>query len=134
MRRRVVVIAILGYLAVLAANRSQLEVRGWSMGPTLWPGDRLLTLPWPGRALRAGALVVVRDPHHTGPGQHLVVKRVAAVEAAGITVLGDDPARSTDSRQWGPLPPSAIRRVVVRRWPDWRTRLHRTPGSDQDRS
>lgn len=116
---------IVGYLGVLAANRSQVEVRGWSMGPTLWPGDRLLTVPWPGRAVRAGQLVVVRDPEHVGDGHHLIVKRVAAVERGGVRVCGDDPHRSTDSRHFGPLTPRDVRRLVIRRWPDWRTPLVR---------
>ncbi len=122
---------ILTYVALWAANRSQVRVAGWSMAPALWPGDRLLTVPVPtplvSRALRAGDVVVVRDPHHVGEGHHLVVKRVATIDAAGIDVGGDDPARSTDSRTWGPLPPASVRRRVLRRLPDWRTPLHR-PG------
>lgn len=128
MRRwqRAVGLVALTYLASLAVNRSLVEVRGTSMEPTLWPGDRLLTVPALPRWVRAGRVVVVEDP--TEPG-HLVVKRVAAApvvgRAHGVEVLGDHPAASTDSRQWGPLPRRAVRRVVVRRWPDLRTRLHR---------
>jgi nickel-type superoxide dismutase maturation protease len=110
------------YLGVLAVNRSLVVVRGASMEPTLWAGDRLLTVPARSASIRPGRLVVVVDP---ADHDHLVVKRVARAEAGWVEVLGDRPAASTDSRTWGPLPRQAVRRLVVRRWPDLRTRLHR---------
>ena len=93
------------------------------MEPALRAGERLMT--WPARpgALRPGRVVVVADP--TDP-DHLVVKRIAGLDGDRVTVLGDHAAASTDSRTWGPVPRAAVRRVVVRRWPDLRTRLHRT--------
>jgi nickel-type superoxide dismutase maturation protease len=123
---------ILAYLGLWTANRSQVRVAGWSMAPTLWPDDRLLTVPVPGplvrRALRAGHVVVVAAPDAPAGQDHLVVKRIRTIDRRGIDVRGDDPAHSTDSRTWGPLPPAAIRAVVVARWPDLRTALHRPPG------
>lgn len=110
------------YVVALAVNRSLVEVRGSSMEPTLWPGDRLLTVPPLRRWLRPGRVVVVVDP---GDPQHLVVKRLARAGSGRVEVIGDHAAGSTDSRHWGPLPVAAVRRVVVRRWPDLRTRLHR---------
>ncbi len=111
------------YLAVLAVNRSVVVVAGPSMRPSLWPGDRLVTLPAVVGSVRPGRVVVVRDPADPG---HLVVKRVVRVLAGGeVEVLGDAPEVSTDSRTWGALPRSAVARVVVRRWPDLRTPLHR---------
>jgi nickel-type superoxide dismutase maturation protease len=110
------------YGITLAANRSMVEVRGASMEPTLWPGDRLLTVPPRRRWLVPGRVVVVADPSDPA---HLVVKRLVSAEDGRVEVLGDHPAGSTDSRHWGPLPIAAVRRVVVRRWPDLRTRLHR---------
>jgi nickel-type superoxide dismutase maturation protease len=92
------------------------------MEPTLWAGDRLLTVPARPASVRPGRVVVVADPADEG---HLVVKRVVSAEAGRVVVLGDQPAASTDSRTWGPLPRRAVRRIVVRRWPDLRTRLHR---------
>ncbi len=76
----------------------RMEVQGDSMAPTLLPGDRLLVLRG-GRA-RLGALVVVADPR--SPRQ-LMVKRVAGIDPSGVTVLGDNPDASTDSRSFGPL-------------------------------
>ena len=68
------------------------------MRPTLLPGDRLLIARW-GRPRRT-ELVVVEDPRRAG---RLMVKRVAAVRERQVTVLGDNPAASTDSRMLGPL-------------------------------
>jgi nickel-type superoxide dismutase maturation protease len=110
------------YLATLAVNRSLVEVRGGSMEPSLWAGDRLLTLPARRGWLRPGRVVVVADPDDPS---HLVVKRLGRVEDGRAEVLGDNSVASTDSRRWGPVPIGAVRRVVVRRWPDLRTRLDR---------
>ncbi len=76
----------------------RMEVQGDSMAPTLLPGDRLLVLR--GGRPRPGALVVVADPR---PPRRLMVKRVAAIDPSGVTVLGDNPDASTDSRSFGPL-------------------------------
>jgi nickel-type superoxide dismutase maturation protease len=111
-----------GYLTVLAVNRSLVEVRGPSMRPALWEGERLFTVPARRGWLAPGQVVVVEDP--TEPG-HLVVKRLTAIGSGQVEVRGDDPAASTDSRIWGPLPLRDVRRIAVRRWPDVRTRLRR---------
>ena len=115
------------YLGVLAVNRSLVVVRGASMDPTLWPGDRLLTAPSPPWPARIGQVVVVRDP--TDP-DHLVVKRLHARRRGAVDVRGDAPPRSTDSRQWGMLPAGAVRRVALARWPDLRTPLRRRITTD----
>lgn len=122
MVRRLLAVVGLLYVAAVAANRSQLKVQGPSMEPTLWPGDRLLTVPVPKRALRAGQVVVVRDPGDPG---HLVVKRLHDVADGTVDVRGDAPERSTDSRTWGRVPVHDVRRLAVARWPDVRTPLRR---------
>jgi signal peptidase I len=134
-RRGTAVLAAL-YLATLAVNRSLVVVRGPSMEPTLWPGDRLLTVPAHPWWLRPGQVVLVAPPE----GPELVVKRVHHIErrragdGAGpsllVDVRGDAPGLSTDSRWWGPLPRRRVRRVAVARWPDLRTRLWRKPADD----
>jgi nickel-type superoxide dismutase maturation protease len=120
--RRLVMVTILVYLGALAANRSQVVVRGSSMEPALWPGDRLLTLPAFPPALRVGTVVVVADPTDRA---HRVVKRIREIGDGTVDVRGDAPDRSTDSRTWGRVPVRAIRRVAVARWPDLRTPLRR---------
>ena len=97
----------------------RVSVVGDSMAPTLAPGDRLLVVG--GARARVGDLVAVADPRLPG---RTMVKRVAAVGPEGVTVLGDNPAASTDSRSLGPLAENAIRgRAVYRYFPDDRRGL-----------
>jgi nickel-type superoxide dismutase maturation protease len=89
------------------------------MLPALAGGDRLLVLRTrrAGRA-EVGHVVALTDPRL--PARALV-KRVAARGAGGVTVLGDNPAASTDSRLLGPVAPEAIRgRAVYRYFPESR--------------
>lgn len=116
-------------VVAVAVNRSLVRVAGASMEPALTDGDVLLTRPATRRCARPGRLVVVADPR---AADHLVVKRVRSVTAEGVDVRGDLPERSTDSRTWGAVPTSAIRRVVVARWPDLRTPLHHRPDAAAD--
>lgn len=89
-------------------------VRGRSMAPALLPGDRLIVRRR-GRGPRIGEVVVVGDPRL--PDRELI-KRVANVDGDRVTLLGDNPERSTDARDFGPVDASAVRWVVVLRyWP-----------------
>ena len=49
-----------------------------------------------------------------------LVKRVVAAGEAGLTVAGDNPAMSTDSRVFGAVP-SVLGRPVYRYHPPWRS-------------
>jgi nickel-type superoxide dismutase maturation protease len=107
--------SLVGVITVLALRRhlDVVEVRGRSMAPALLPGDRLLVarlgLP------RVGDVVLAADPRD--PRRELV-KRVSALDAAGVALRGDNGSESTDARTFGPMPPSAVRwRVVGRYWP-----------------
>jgi nickel-type superoxide dismutase maturation protease len=116
--RRARRIALLGLVAlgvVGAWGFDRCEVDGASMLPTFQPGDRLLLhRRRPGAPLKVGALVAFDDPR---PGEtRLLVKRVAAVAGNTVTVLGDNPAASTDSRTFGPIPLEAITWAVTRRY------------------
>lgn len=94
------------------AGCRRVMVHGRSMAPGLLPGDRLLVVPV--RRFRVGQVVAVPDPRHPA---RLLVKRVAAVDAAGatVTVLGDNPELSTDSRDFGPVPrASVVGRAIYR--------------------
>ena len=113
---------VLGMAAGITVGRRWLdvvEVRGSSMAPSLLPGDRLLveSRTYQLRAPRAGEVVLAADPRQP---QRELIKRVAAVddEAASADLRGDDPAASTDSRQFGAVPVAAIRwRAAYRYWP-----------------
>jgi nickel-type superoxide dismutase maturation protease len=99
----------------------RVEVSGDSMRPTLEPGDRLLVLAW--RRIRAGDLVALADPRLP---ERTLVKRVAEVDRVKLTVVGDDPAASTDSRSFGPVPRATVLgRVVYRYAPSTRAALIR---------
>lgn len=117
-----VLAAVLGaYVAAAAVSWSRVVVRGPSMAPTLRAGEVLLTVPLPAALVRPGLAVVASDPADTA---HLVVKRVTGVARDRVFLVGDDPDHSTDSRVWGWVPVSAVRRLVLARWPDLRTPLH----------
>ncbi len=98
---------------------SRVEVRGDSMRPAFEPGDRLVLVK--DRRARPGDVVTVTDPRQPG---RTVLKRVAARDPGGLTVLGDNHAASTDSRTWGPVAPSTVGgRAVYRYFPDSRRGL-----------
>ena len=74
------------------------------MRPTIAPGSFLLVTA--AGAIRPGAVVVVKRDDRE------IVKRVAHADGDSVTVAGDNPTRSTDSRSFGPVPRTAIRGVV----------------------
>ena len=116
MTRSVRLLTLLGVAAATAllVRRNLVEIRGPSMEPTLWPGDRLVTVPAHPRWLRAGQIVVLDDPDDPS---HRIIKRVVKLAEDDVEVRGDDPLRSTDGRRWGPVPVRAIRRIAITRWP-----------------
>lgn len=100
------------------------------MGPTLIPGDWALAVA--PRGLRRGHVVVVEHPARPGlemvkrlvamPGDTVVGQRMLGPDEWWVE--GDDAARSTDSRQFGPVRRDAIvgkLRLVY--WPPERRRL-----------
>lgn len=118
----------MGLFVGLAVRRRLVEVRGPSMEPTLWPGDRLLTVPAFRWLLRPGQIVVLSDPQDPG---HLIIKRLTDIAGDVVEVRGDDPRRSTDGRWWGPVPTASVRRIAVTRWPAVRSPLARRPDATQ---
>jgi signal peptidase I len=137
-------------LATVGARRSLLRVRGLSMRPTLREGDLVVTVPLPAvstdgplhgaawearrRLVRPGALVVLSEPGDRG---HLIIKRVTAITPDGVDVVGDDPGWSIDSRTFGTVPHSDVRRLVLGRVPDatsLRAALPNLPGTRRSES
>lgn len=116
---------VLGMAAGITVGRRWLdvvEVRGGSMAPALLPGDRLLveSRTYEARAPRSGELVLAADPRM--PERELI-KRVATIDegAASADLRGDARDASTDSREFGAVPLSAIRwRAAYRYWPPGR--------------
>lgn len=123
--RTLVPVLVAAALSAVGLRRIlRLEVQGESMSPTLQPGDRVLVVRT-GR-LRPGVVAAVRDPRDP---ERVVVKRVAGGSAAvGWRVLGDNQARSTDSRAFGPVGSDlVVGRVVYRYHPPERAGVPR-PG------
>ena len=82
----------------------RVEIAGDSMRPALEPGDWAIAVR--SRRIHEGDVVVVERPDR--PGLE-IVKRAARADGEGWFVLGDNPAASTDSRHFGPVPASAVR-------------------------
>lgn len=81
------------------------RVSGESMLPTYRSGDALLGLKW--FRPRVGQVVVAdRD-------SRLLIKRLVALDGQYASLQGDNPARSTDSRSYGPLPVSTIKAKII---------------------
>lgn len=112
-------IALLG-AAALWSRLERVAVVGDSMAPGLLPGDRLLV--WKVRrprsagaggrrrgatsgGFRLGDVVVATDPREP---ERALVKRVAAVDGSSVWLAGDNPGRSTDSRDFGPVALSSV--------------------------
>src|SRR3954447_25828382 len=107
-------------------------VRGRSMQPTLYDGDRLLVRH--GAVPRVGDLVVVRLPDGV-----VAVKRATAREPAdrapGWWVERDNPQAGVDSWLVGAIPDSRVLAVVVTRlWPLRRTPLRRRRPREEGRT
>jgi signal peptidase I len=83
-------------------------VRGRSMEPTVYDGDRLLVCH--GMAPRVGRLAVVRLP-----GSVVAVKRVVRREPDGWWVERDNPVTGVDSWSVGAVPDDGVvARVLLR--------------------
>jgi phage repressor protein C with HTH and peptisase S24 domain len=95
-------------------------VRGRSMQPTLYDGDRLLVRH--GAVPPAGDGVVVRRPDGV-----VAVKRATAAQDGGWWVERDNPAEGVDSWSVGAIPPQDVVAVVrARVWPQRRAPLRRS--------
>ncbi len=103
------------------------------MAPTLVPGDRAVATVE--RTPRRGDVVVLEHPDR--PGFELVKRVVGAqgdldphgrpIEPGRLWVEGDDPVRSTDSRQFGLVDRDAVRGTVrLVYWPPARWKVLRS--------
>jgi signal peptidase I len=110
------------WLAARAAGAFRVEVAGTSMAPALQPGDWLVATR--GGRIRLRQVVVLAHP----AGGMDLVKRVAGLPGDVVKgnrlgpgeflVVGDNRARSTDGRAFGPVRREAIEGVArFRYWP-----------------
>ncbi|MFE0420954.1 S26 family signal peptidase [Streptomyces sp. NPDC058953] len=119
-------LVLVGALWRVRRTFTHVTVVGQSMTPALPEGTRVLLRRVPPDQLATGDIVVLPEPDS---GQ-LIVKRIAAIGGestpAGINagavvpygmvaVLGDNPAWSHDSRDFGYVPTRRIRGRVERR-------------------
>ena len=127
----VVAAGVLTLAAVLLRRRYVVvTVCGPSMEPTLHSGDRVLVRRTSLRSVRTGQIVVFGKP--SARGTQWVIKRAAAVPgerlpdplaarlgpvvpAGSLAVLGDNPARSADSRHHGYVDGAELLGVVIHR-------------------
>ena len=93
-------------------------VEGRSMEPALEDGDWVLVDPdaFLSRSPRPGDLVLAPDPREPA---RVLIKRVGEATSDGrLTILGDAPDASTDSRVFGAIDPVLVRgRPWFRYWP-----------------
>lgn len=105
---------------------SRVAIAGRSMEPALEDGDWVLVDPeaYRARPPRPGDLVLAPDPREP---ERVLIKRVAEVTRDGrLTILGDAPDASTDSRDFGTIAAADVRgRPWLRYWPPGRTGLLR---------
>ncbi|MEV4109854.1 signal peptidase I [Nonomuraea sp. NPDC049695] len=126
------VIVALMWLGHLRRTYVVVTVSGRSMEPTLRAGDRLLVRRVPISAVKRGHIVVFGnrtagrwivkrvlaapgDPVPKENGLHLPCSAESAVPGGQLVVLGDNPAESTDSRDYGYLSAEWLQGVMVRR-------------------
>ena len=96
-------------LVDLVARR--VAIVGESMRPTLSDGDEVIAVrPW--RRVRRGDLVVLADPREP---RRWIVKRVGERRGGRLELRGDNPDRSTDSRDFGPVAARDVRYLVPAR-------------------
>jgi nickel-type superoxide dismutase maturation protease len=87
------------------------------MAPRLPPGALVVARAIDGMTpVRVGDVVVARRPDRP---ELDIIKRIQAIDVNGrIVLVGDNPAASTDSRQFGAVPREQIvARVRWRYWP-----------------
>lgn len=148
---------LFGWAVALVTNRSLQRVEGPSMLPTLWDGDLVVTVPpgLVGGVRRDDVVVattpsgrVVKrvaglpgEPVLAGEGHRHAAGRWHRQASVGdpasdarlfpdddhLVLLGDHPAGSTDSRDFGPVPTCAVRRIALARLHPWAWLRSRTP-------
>jgi len=93
--------------------RKSISYLGPSMNPTLKAPDLLQVVPYQGKEIHRGDVIVFRPPGSKG----MVVHRVISVDAQGVRTRGD---HNTDLDPWVLSPDRIVGRVVGAQWGNWR--------------
>jgi len=101
-------------------NPNSINYLGSSMNPTLRPGDYLLILPYDGRKVCTGDVIVFILP----AGHSQIVHRVVSVDPSGIKTRGDNCNQVDD---WVLSPEHILGRVVSARGGNRRRRIFGGP-------
>ena len=101
-------------------NPNSINYLGSSMNPTLKPGDCLLILPYDGRKVCKGDVIVFIPP----AGHSQIVHRVVSVNPSGIKTRGDNCNQVDD---WVLSPGHILGRVVSARGVNRRRRIFGGP-------
>jgi nickel-type superoxide dismutase maturation protease len=90
-------------------QRKAFRVSGDSMMPTLKDGDAVMMVA--PRSIKPGDVVLADHPYKSSVK---MVKRVQAIDGEGrVSLTGDNPAESTDSRVFGSLSLECIKGKAV---------------------
>ncbi|GAB4335802.1 MAG: hypothetical protein Kow0010_23390 [Dehalococcoidia bacterium] len=124
LRAAAVAFLVVAAAGIVARRFTRYAVAGESMHPTLAAGEFVIaTRHAHSSRVRPGDVVLAVDPREPA---RVIVKRVGAVDAAGVWLAGDNPGASTDSRTFGPVDPAGVLgRVVAVYWPPRAVRLVR---------
>lgn len=106
------------FLLLLTPRRRRYRVIGLSMSPLLQDGEEVIvnTSQQSRRSLQVDDIVVLCHPHQS---DLILVKRIDAIALMPekrYFVTGDNPAQSTDSRDFGSVSPKLIIGKVVCRF------------------
>ncbi|MEJ6828224.1 MAG: nickel-type superoxide dismutase maturation protease [Synechococcus sp. ArSW.bin.68] len=104
--------SLLDLLLLFCGRRRVMQVDGYSMWPTLKPKDRVILRPLNQHSELPAIGTIIVCIHPQQPSRR-VIKRLSCVTDNQLTILGDCPDASTDSRQWGRIPKACLIGEVV---------------------
>ena len=93
-------ISLRSFLLLISGLRRYCRVEGYSMMPTIHPGDLVIYRPIKSNESYPceGNIVVAKDPVRRNS---LIIKRIYKKNSEGLDLRGDNNHASTDSRQFG---------------------------------
>ncbi|MEL6319502.1 MAG: nickel-type superoxide dismutase maturation protease, partial [Cyanobacteria bacterium J06626_14] len=97
-------------------KRRRFRVTGYSMAPLLKPGEEVLIDPlaYSAQSPEPGDIVVAEHPER--PEFRLIKRVVAVLDSGDCILIGDNSSESTDSRNFGAVPPHKIMGRVTSRF------------------